>query len=51
MLVNCAGIAKGGPVEDVTEALWDATLDINLKGTFFCTQAALPHLRASEAMW
>ena len=27
--------------------VWDATLDTNLKGTFFCTQAALPHLRAS----
>jgi NAD(P)-dependent dehydrogenase (short-subunit alcohol dehydrogenase family) len=48
VLVNCAGIAKGGPMEAVTEALWDATLDINLKGTFFCTQAALPHLRATK---
>jgi NAD(P)-dependent dehydrogenase (short-subunit alcohol dehydrogenase family) len=47
-LVNCAGIANGGPVEDVTEADWDAVLDINLKGTFFCIQAALPHLRASK---
>jgi NAD(P)-dependent dehydrogenase (short-subunit alcohol dehydrogenase family) len=48
VLVNCAGIARGGPVESVTEALWDSTLDINLKGTFFCTQAALPHLRATR---
>jgi NAD(P)-dependent dehydrogenase (short-subunit alcohol dehydrogenase family) len=48
VLVNCAGIAKGGAMETVTEALWDATLDINLKGTFFCTQAALPHLRATK---
>jgi NAD(P)-dependent dehydrogenase (short-subunit alcohol dehydrogenase family) len=48
VLVNCAGIAKGGPMEAVTEALWDATLGINLKGTFFCTQAALPHLRAAK---
>jgi NAD(P)-dependent dehydrogenase (short-subunit alcohol dehydrogenase family) len=48
VLVNCAGIAKGGPVEAVTEALWDATLDTNLKGTFFCTQAALPSLRAAR---
>ena len=47
-LVNCAGIARGGPVERVTESLWDDTLDTNLKGTFFCTQAALPHLRASK---
>lgn len=48
VLVNCAGIARGGPVESVTEALWDSTLDINLKGTFFCTQAALPHLRTAK---
>ena len=48
VLVNCAGIARGGPVEAVTEDLWDATLDINLKGTFFCTQAALPHLRRAR---
>ncbi len=48
ILVNCAGVAHGGPVEEMTEALWDQTLDINLKGTFFCIQAALPHLRASQ---
>ena len=48
ILVNCAGVARSGPVEDVTEDGWDAVLDINLKGTFFCLQAALPHLRASK---
>ncbi|WP_373503418.1 SDR family NAD(P)-dependent oxidoreductase [Aestuariivirga sp.] len=48
VLVNCAGIANGGPMEEVTEEDWDQALDINLKGTFFCTQAALPHLRASK---
>ena len=48
VLVNCAGIAHGGTAEDVTEEIWDATLDTNLKGTFFCTQAALPHLRAAK---
>ena len=26
VLVNCAGIAHGGPVDEVTEAVWDATL-------------------------
>ena len=30
------------PVED-----WDDTLDINLKGTFLCSKAAIPHLRAA----
>lgn len=48
VLVNCAGVAHGGPVDEVTEAIWDATLDANLKGTFFCTQAALLFLRMSK---
>ena len=48
VLVTSAGIGPYGPMEEVGEALWDSTLDINLKGTFFCTQAALPHLRQSK---
>jgi NAD(P)-dependent dehydrogenase (short-subunit alcohol dehydrogenase family) len=48
VLVNCAGVAHGGPVDAVTEAMWDSTLDANLKGTFFCTQAALLFLRMSK---
>ena len=48
VLVNCAGVARGGPAEAVTETLWDGTLDTNLKGTFFCIQAALPHLRSAK---
>jgi NAD(P)-dependent dehydrogenase (short-subunit alcohol dehydrogenase family) len=28
--------------------MWDATLDINLKGTFSCVKAALPHLQAAK---
>ena len=47
ILVNCSGVATHGPAEEVNEALWDATIDTNLKGTFFCIQAALPALRAS----
>jgi NAD(P)-dependent dehydrogenase (short-subunit alcohol dehydrogenase family) len=48
ILVTSAGIGPHGPMEEVEEELWDSTLDINLKGTFFCTQAALPHLRRSK---
>ena len=40
ILVNNAGIAPGNLAEDVTEADFDHTLDINLKGTFFACQAA-----------
>lgn len=47
VLVNSAGIGDSAPIEESTEAMWNATIDINLKGTFFCSQAALPHLRAT----
>ena len=47
VLVNCAGVGWTGPLSEVDEAQWDGMLDINLKGTFFCCQAALPHLQES----
>lgn len=40
ILVNNAGIAPGAPAESVTEENFDATLTVNLKGTFFASQAA-----------
>jgi NAD(P)-dependent dehydrogenase (short-subunit alcohol dehydrogenase family) len=48
ILVNSAGIGAGRPIEDSDEAMWDAHLDVNLKGTFFCCRAALPELRKSN---
>ena len=40
ILVNNAGVVRFGPLLQKTEQDWDFTLDINLKGTFLCTQAA-----------
>jgi NAD(P)-dependent dehydrogenase (short-subunit alcohol dehydrogenase family) len=40
ILVNNAGIAPENPAENVTEKDFDATLAVNLKGTFFASQAA-----------
>ncbi|MEV0380046.1 3-oxoacyl-ACP reductase family protein [Nonomuraea sp. NPDC050643] len=40
LLVNNAGVAPGNPAEDVTEADFDRTLQVNLKGTFLASQAA-----------
>lgn len=48
ILVNSAGIGKDLPIEASDETLWNATLDTNLKGTFFCCKAALDALRASN---
>ena len=46
--MNSAGIGSGRPIADCDEAMWDAHVDVNLKGTFFCCRAALPALRESQ---
>ena len=48
VLVNSAGVAESGPIEDFDEQAWDRTLDTNLKGTFFCIRAAAAALRESR---
>jgi len=48
VLVNSAGVAKVGPIEDCDEEAWDQMLNVNLKGTFFCIRAALAALRDSK---
>lgn len=40
ILVNNAGIGANHPAVEVTEEDWDNTMDINLKGLFFCCQSA-----------
>jgi NAD(P)-dependent dehydrogenase (short-subunit alcohol dehydrogenase family) len=40
ILVNNAGLGANHPAVSVTEADWDEMMDVNLKGLFFCCQAA-----------
>jgi NAD(P)-dependent dehydrogenase (short-subunit alcohol dehydrogenase family) len=40
ILVNNAGVAPGNPAEDFSEEDFDYTMAINVKGTFFASQAA-----------
>jgi len=60
VLVNNAGVFQRKPALEMTEADWDAVLDVNLKGAFFCAQAAGQAMRgrggaivnvASDAAW
>lgn len=44
-LICNAGIWEGGPVESISEELWDKTLDINLKGTWSVCRAAVPFMK------
>ena len=46
ILVNNAGVYPIKSIEESDEALWDETIDTNLKSAFFCSRAALPALRA-----
>ena len=47
VLVNNAGLGDSETFEASDEALWQATMDINLRAPFFLTQYALPALRES----
>jgi NAD(P)-dependent dehydrogenase (short-subunit alcohol dehydrogenase family) len=40
ILVNCAGIPQHDPAELTPIETWDRVLNINLRGTFLCCQAA-----------
>ena len=45
VLINNAGIALRGDVTDTTEADWDRTMAVNVKGYFNMAKAALPELK------
>jgi glucose 1-dehydrogenase len=48
ILVNNAGIERNAAFWDVTEADYDAVLDVNVKGAFFATQAVVRHFMAEK---
>ncbi len=47
--VNNAGITKDGLLMRMSEADWDAVLDINLKGAFLVTQAVTKHMMKARS--
>jgi 3-oxoacyl-[acyl-carrier protein] reductase len=44
ILINNAGITKDARLVNMTEAQFDAVIDVNLKGVFNCTQLVVPHM-------
>ncbi|MEE9233843.1 MAG: SDR family NAD(P)-dependent oxidoreductase [Candidatus Acidoferrales bacterium] len=44
LLVNNAGIGAFGPVHQLSEEDWDATLETNLRGVFLCSKAVAPQM-------
>ena len=48
IVVNNASAINLAPIADLAPKRYDLMLDINTRGTFLLTRAALPHLRASD---
>ena len=46
ILYNNAGImpTDDGSVTDISEAVWDRVLDVNLKSAFLCSKHVIPHM-------
>jgi 2-deoxy-D-gluconate 3-dehydrogenase len=49
ILVNNAGIIRRQDALDMSEADWDAVMDVNLKAAFFLSQAVARHLRSRQS--
>lgn len=49
VLVNNAGISQDIAIEDITEQDWDRILDVDLKGAFFCSQAAFKLMKRRKS--
>jgi len=44
ILVNNAGVVHMESALEITPERWDMVFDVNVKGTFLCSRAAIPHL-------
>lgn len=47
-VVNNAGVADFGPIEETDFARWRRVMATNLDGVFLVSQAAIPHLKATR---
>ena len=49
VLIAAAGGSLGTPrdIEEITDEDLDLVIDVNVKGTYYCARAVLPHLKAS----
>ena len=44
LLVNNAGIARGGLLTDLQPDEWQRLFDVNIKGVYNCSRCAIPHM-------
>ena len=45
VLVNMASVYTAVPFEETDERIWDSVIDVDLKASFLCARAAVPHMR------
>jgi NAD(P)-dependent dehydrogenase (short-subunit alcohol dehydrogenase family) len=45
VLVNMASVYVAKPYDALTDADWDAAINVDLRASHLCTQAAVPHMR------
>jgi len=45
ILVNMASVYIGTPFDKLSSAIWDATVNVDLRAAFLCAHAAVPHMR------
>ena len=50
VLINNAGVEEVCPSLEIDETRWDRIIDTNLKGAFFCAQAAARHMPPGSAI-
>jgi NAD(P)-dependent dehydrogenase (short-subunit alcohol dehydrogenase family) len=50
ILINNAGdIIESAPIEAMEEGLWDAVMDVNLRGAFLCAKHCIPGMKQARA--
>src|SRR2546421_12199477 len=49
LVVTCAGVGRGGPIDLFTSAEMQTMMNINFMGGYHCVQAALPTMRQQQS--
>jgi NAD(P)-dependent dehydrogenase (short-subunit alcohol dehydrogenase family) len=47
VLIHMASVYRSTPFDDLNEARWDESIDVDLKAAYLCAHAAVPHMRAA----
>jgi NAD(P)-dependent dehydrogenase (short-subunit alcohol dehydrogenase family) len=45
VLINMASVYRAEPLEELDADAWDAVVNVDLRASFLCARAAIPHIR------